>query len=112
LEELLVPNYEYECTECAHRFELWQSVGEEAPACPECGSVVRKIFHPIRTIYKGSGFYITDSRSEKSSKSSSGSETKTETTEKADTPKADTPKADTPTATTTSDNSSPAKAAD
>lgn len=74
-----MPNYEYECTKCAHRFELWQSVGEAAPECPECAGTVRKIFHPIRTIYKGSGFYITDSRSEKSSKSSkSGSEAKSE----------------------------------
>lgn len=75
-----MPNYEYECTKCSHRFEIWQSVGEAAPDCPECGAPVRKIFHPIRTIYKGSGFYITDSRSESSSKSSSG-ESKTEKTE-------------------------------
>lgn len=98
-----MPNYEYECTECAHRFEIWQSVGEAAPECPECGSVVRKIFHPIRTIYKGSGFYITDSRSDKSGKSSSGSETKTESSEKTETAAA------TP---STSDSSTPAKATD
>lgn len=81
-----MPNYEYECTECAKRFEIWQSVGESAPPCPECGSAVRKVFHPIRTIYKGSGFYITDSRSESSTKSSTSSESKTEAPGKTETP--------------------------
>lgn len=73
-----MPVYEYRCTSCEHQFELWQEVGAEAPECPECSSAVKKIFHPVRTIYKGSGFYITDTRAEKS-KSSSGSEAKSET---------------------------------
>jgi putative FmdB family regulatory protein len=60
-----VPNYEYECLQNAHRFEVWQPVGEAAPACPECGSQVKKIFHVPRVIFKGSGFYVTDLRSEK-----------------------------------------------
>jgi len=97
-EELLVPNYEYQCTECEHRFEIWQSVGEAPPACPECGSVVKKIFHPIRTIYKGSGFYITDSRP---ANTGASSESKSE---KAETPVA--APAATPAA---SDSSAPAK---
>jgi putative FmdB family regulatory protein len=57
-----MPTYEYKCKKCEHQFELWQEVGAEAPQCPECGAEVQKVFHPIRTIYKGSGFYITDSR--------------------------------------------------
>jgi putative FmdB family regulatory protein len=57
-----MPTYEYKCKKCDHQFELWQEVGAEAPQCPECGAEVQKVFHPIRTIYKGSGFYITDSR--------------------------------------------------
>jgi putative FmdB family regulatory protein len=66
-----VPNYEYECTQCAHRFELWQSVGEDAPPCPECKSEVKKIFHVPRVIFKGSGFYVTDLRAEKGGNGSS-----------------------------------------
>ena len=97
-----MPNYEYECTQCSHRFEIWQSVGEEAPACPECGSVVRKVFHPIRTIYKGSGFYITDSRSDKSS-GSKPAESTTEKTETAPSTPATTPSSEsTPAAKTDS----------
>ena len=60
-----MPNYEYECTQCAHRFEIWQPVGEAAPACEQCQSEVRKIFHAPRIIFKGSGFYLTDLRAEK-----------------------------------------------
>jgi putative FmdB family regulatory protein len=60
-----VPNYEYECKQCAHRFELWQSVGEDAPPCPKCKSEVKKVFHVPRVIFKGSGFYVTDLRAEK-----------------------------------------------
>jgi putative FmdB family regulatory protein len=74
---MTLPNYEYQCTACDHIFELWQPVGEAAPACPECGSAVKKVFHPPRVIFKGSGFYVTDLRAEKaaSSNSSSGKST-------------------------------------
>jgi putative FmdB family regulatory protein len=60
-----VPNYEYRCTNCENQFEIWQEVGADAPPCPACQSEVKKVFHPIRTIYKGSGFYVTDLRAEK-----------------------------------------------
>jgi putative FmdB family regulatory protein len=68
-----VPNYEYECKQCAHRFELWQSVGEDAPPCPECKSEVKKVFHVPRVIFKGSGFYVTDLRAEKGGNGASAS---------------------------------------
>lgn len=57
-----MPTYEYKCKQCDNQFELWQEVGADAPPCPECGAEVQKVFHPVRTIFKGSGFYITDSR--------------------------------------------------
>lgn len=63
-----MPNYEYQCTQCNHLFEIWQNVGEAAPACPECGSDVKKVFHPPRVIFKGSGFYVTDLRAEQAAK--------------------------------------------
>jgi len=65
-----VPNYEYQCTHCNHLFEIWQNVGEAAPPCPECGSDVKKVFHPPRVIFKGSGFYVTDLRAEQAAKKS------------------------------------------
>ncbi len=66
-----MPIYEYECLNEGHRFEKWQSIQDEPiKTCPVCGSPVRKIFHPAGIIFKGSGWYITDSR-----KSSSGAVT-------------------------------------
>lgn len=57
-----MPIYEYECQN-QHRFEIWQSMKDDAlTECPTCGSSVRKIFHPAGIIFKGSGWYITDSR--------------------------------------------------
>jgi len=67
-----VPNYEYQCKTCEHQFEIWQAVGEAAPPCPECGAEVKKVFHPPRIHFKGSGFYITDLRAEKNKAKSSG----------------------------------------
>jgi putative FmdB family regulatory protein len=58
-----MPIYEYECLENKHRFERLQSFSE-APVstCPECGSPVRKVLQPVGIVFKGSGWYKTDSR--------------------------------------------------
>jgi putative FmdB family regulatory protein len=107
-----VPVYEYRCTQCEHQFELWQEVGAEAPACEKCGAEVRKIFHPVRTIYKGSGFYITDTRAEKSKssggassdKASTPAESKSEATSTSSTESASSTPASTPSAPAKSEN--------
>jgi putative FmdB family regulatory protein len=85
-----VPIYEYECDN-KHRFEKWQSIKDEPlTECPECGTPVKKIFHPAGIIFKGSGWYITDSRKtsggdgKAESKSESKSESKNETKSSAD----------------------------
>ena len=58
-----MPIYEYECERCLLRFELKRSFGEDGRGyCPRCGSEARRLFSPIPIIFKGSGFYITDSR--------------------------------------------------
>jgi putative FmdB family regulatory protein len=60
-----VPTYQYACTnpEGKHEFELVQSF-TDAPAseCPVCGSPVRKVYGSVGVVFKGSGFYRTDSR--------------------------------------------------
>jgi len=101
-----VPNYEYRCTSCENVFEIWQEVGSSPPPCPECGSEVKKVFHPVRTIFKGSGFYVTDLRAEKgaASKTASTSETKSET-------KSETPASTPATTETAAPASTPAPAA-
>jgi putative FmdB family regulatory protein len=58
-----MPTYEYECDACHHRFEKKQSFQAKPLArCPQCGGRLRRVFHPAPVIFKGSGFYVTDSR--------------------------------------------------
>lgn len=71
-----MPTYQYECTSCGHQFELFQSFSDEAiKECPECKSAVRKIYSAVGVVFKGSGFYKTDSVSAPSSASRSESKT-------------------------------------
>ena len=59
-----MPTYVYECKDCGHRFELFQSFSAEAlRTCPECLQVaLRKVLFPAGVVFKGSGFYVNDSR--------------------------------------------------
>jgi putative FmdB family regulatory protein len=62
-----LPIYEYECTRCSCQFELRKSFGENSGAsCPKCQGEGRRIFSPVPIIFKGSGFYVTDSRAKNS----------------------------------------------
>jgi putative FmdB family regulatory protein len=62
--ECVLPIYEYECVECKHRFERYQSFSEPpVAACPDCGHAVRKVLQPVGIVFKGSGWYKNDSRS-------------------------------------------------
>lgn len=67
-----MPTYQYSCTECGHFFEAVQSFSDDAlTTCPECQGTLRKVFNAVGVVFKGSGFYRTDSRSGSSSSSSS-----------------------------------------
>jgi putative FmdB family regulatory protein len=74
-----MPTYEYRCSECGNQFEIVQRIDEEhLTVCERCGGRLRKVFHPAGIVFKGSGFYATDSRSKakagaKDSRDSSGS---------------------------------------
>lgn len=69
-----MPTYQYACTECGHAFEQFQSFSDDALThCPECDGRLRKVFNAVGVVFKGSGFYRTDSRSDSSSSSSSNS---------------------------------------
>jgi len=61
-----MPTYEYQCERCAHRFEAFQSItAEPLSECPKCGGSVRRLISSgAGFIFKGSGFYATDYRSE------------------------------------------------
>jgi len=57
-----MPTYEYECQDCGHRFEMFQSMLEDPyKTCPVCRGKVKRLIGPGGgLIFKGSGFYITD----------------------------------------------------
>jgi putative FmdB family regulatory protein len=62
MEKFCMPTYDYDCTECGHTFEHFQSITAlPLEACPQCGGkVVRRINGGVGLIFKGSGFYLTD----------------------------------------------------
>ncbi|MGA0851232.1 MAG: FmdB family zinc ribbon protein [Candidatus Nanopelagicaceae bacterium] len=70
-----MPTYQYQCNACEHTFEAVQSF-TDAPisVCPECGKDVRKIYSNVGIVFKGSGFYKTDSASSKTESKSSSSD--------------------------------------
>ncbi len=96
-----MPTYQYACTnpETKHEFEVVQSFSD-APVseCPECGAPVRKVYGSVGVVFKGSGFYRTDSRKSSSSAdggsssngSSSGSSSSAKETSSPSTPAAST----------------------
>lgn len=68
-----MPTYDYQCRSCGHIIEVVHAMSEEGPtACEVCGGELRRILHPAGIIFKGSGFYKTDSRSTSSASVPSG----------------------------------------
>jgi len=83
----IVPTYQYSCTECGEALEVQQSFSDDPlTTCPACQGRLRKVYNAVGVVFKGSGFYRTDSRagkesgakeSTKSSPSTSSSESST-----------------------------------
>jgi putative FmdB family regulatory protein len=62
-----VPTYQYACTACGHQLEAVQAFSDEPlTVCPTCEGRLRKVFSAVGIVFKGSGFYRTDSRADKS----------------------------------------------
>ncbi|WP_030260024.1 MULTISPECIES: FmdB family zinc ribbon protein [Streptomyces] len=75
-----MPTYQYQCTECGNGLEAVQKFTDEAlTTCPDCQGRLRKVFSAVGVVFKGSGFYRTDSRSSSSSSVGSGSSSTTST---------------------------------
>jgi putative FmdB family regulatory protein len=81
-----VPTYSYACTECGDRFDAVQAFTDDAlTTCEKCSGRLRKLFNSVGVVFKGSGFYRTDSRADgkKSKGSTNGSSGDTESSDKA-----------------------------
>jgi putative FmdB family regulatory protein len=86
-----MPLYVYKCNNCENQFEVRQRFSDDPlTVCPECEGDIRRVINPVGIVFKGSGFYVTDSRNGKKSamingSSSSNSEEKSEKGEKGET---------------------------
>jgi putative FmdB family regulatory protein len=69
-----MPTYAYRGIECGHEFEVVQKFSDASlTTCPECGKPVRRVFQPVGVVFKGSGWYVNDSRSAKSTAATAAS---------------------------------------
>ena len=58
-----MPKYQYRCEDCSDEFEQFQKFSEDAlTECPSCQGFIRRVIGPVGVVFKGSGWYITDSR--------------------------------------------------
>lgn len=57
-----MPCYEYKCKKCEKRFEVVHGFDDNVEECEFCGGPVRRVFYPVGIVFKGPGFYATDSR--------------------------------------------------
>ena len=72
-----MPTYSYRCDSCGHDFEAVQRFADDPLSeCPQCGAAIRRVIQPVGVVFKGSGWYITDSRP-KGSGDGEGSRAKT-----------------------------------
>jgi putative FmdB family regulatory protein len=86
-----VPTYDYQCRSCGSVTEVIHSMLEDGPSvCERCGGQLRRVLYPTGIIFKGSGFYRTDSRSNSSNASSGNAGSGTKTEKKTDAPAAST----------------------
>jgi putative FmdB family regulatory protein len=103
--EAHVPTYQYACTACGHQLEAVQSFSDAAlTECPVCEGRLRKLFSSVGIVFKGSGFYRTDSRN--GSPESASSDSKTSESKSSDTKTSDTKSASAPAAATAGASSS------
>jgi putative FmdB family regulatory protein len=77
-----VPTYSYACTECGNRFDMVQAFTDDAlTSCPQCSGRLRKLFGSVGVVFKGSGFYRTDSREAAKASNGSGKHSGSESSE-------------------------------
>ncbi|HKY58853.1 MAG TPA: FmdB family zinc ribbon protein [Aeromicrobium sp.] len=76
-----MPTYQYSCTECGEALEVQQSFSDDPlTVCPVCQGRLRKVYNAVGVVFKGSGFYRTDSRAGKGSGASESSSSSTPAT--------------------------------
>jgi putative FmdB family regulatory protein len=106
-----MPTYQYRCTACGHDLEATQKFSDPSlTECPNCGGSLRKVFNAVGVVFKGSGFYRTDSRKAGTNGNGNGSGSSDSGSEKKSDGDA-TPAKKEPAAAPSAGKSEPAKAA-
>ncbi|MFZ9986989.1 MAG: FmdB family zinc ribbon protein [Candidatus Nanopelagicales bacterium] len=106
-----MPTYQYACNDCGHELEAVQSFSDDAlTTCPECGGRLRKLFGNVGVVFKGSGFYRTDSRSSSSDTAASGTSTASSTSDTTKSTTASSTKSESATSSSPSGSSGAASA--
>ncbi|MEV6109894.1 FmdB family zinc ribbon protein [Streptomyces sp. NPDC051940] len=104
-----MPTYQYQCTECGEGLEAVQKFTDDAlTECPACGGKLRKVFSAVGVVFKGSGFYRTDSRGGSSSSSVPSKSTASTSSDKSSSSSSSS-SSDKSSSTTTSTSSSSSK---
>ena len=108
-----MPTYSYACTECDNKFDLVQAFSDDAlTQCPDCEGRLRKLFGKVGVVFKGSGFYRTDSReSAKSTSNGSSKSSESSGSSNSSEKKSDSGKSDSSSSSSSSGASAPAAAA-
>ena len=108
-----MPTYSYACTECDNKFDMVQAFSDDAlTECPKCDGRLRKLFGKVGVVFKGSGFYRTDSReSAKSTSNGSSKSSESSGSSNSSEKKSDSGKSDSSSSSSSSGASAPAAAA-
>ena len=108
-----MPTYSYACTECDNKFDVVQAFSDDAlTECPKCDGRLRKLFGKVGVVFKGSGFYRTDSReSAKSTSNGSSKSSESSGSSSSSEKKSDSGKSDSSSSSSSSSASAPAAAA-
>lgn len=107
-----MPVYQYACTECDEQLEVRQSFTDDAlTVCPNCSGRLRKVLSAVGVVFKGSGFYRTDSRTDSKSGSAAGSSSSNGSAEKSSTSSTPSTSSDSSSSSSSSSTSSDSKPA-
>lgn len=102
-----MPTYQYRCKDCANDLEVVQKFTDASlTECPHCRGELRKVFNAVGVVFKGSGFYATDSRSKNTATTTPAASTGSDTATPAATPAAAPPPASAPASSSSSSSSS------
>jgi putative FmdB family regulatory protein len=110
---IFLPTYGYQCNDCKHEFSVFQAMKDDPIAiCPQCTGGVKRLLYPVGIVFKGSGWYINDSRKPEKAEGNGEKADASKTDGSPDTAKSDNTKSDSAKSETTKSETSSDKSSD